>query len=107
MAQTELLPFSPSTPKRTTCRGALPLADKKMRWMRRNISSRLAFVVWRERMGTTSIPVARSAVADMGLSVMPASISSWVIKGFKISQCNIWEATIYSVCIKSRRSIRS
>ena len=34
MAQTELLLFLPSTPQRTTCRGALPLADKNMRWMK-------------------------------------------------------------------------
>src|ERR1035438_3774951 len=79
MAQTELLPFSPSTPQITTCRGARPLADKNIRWMSRNISSPLAFVVRGERMGTASIPVTRSVAADMGLSVMPASIPSWVI----------------------------
>lgn len=39
LAQMELLPFSPSTPQRTTCRGALPLADKNMRRTRRKISS--------------------------------------------------------------------
>src|ERR1019366_2859402 len=37
MAQTELLPFSPSTPKRTTCRGALPLAERNIGWMRGSI----------------------------------------------------------------------
>src|ERR1035441_9255693 len=58
LAQTELLPFSPSTPQRTTCRGALPLADKNMRWIRRNISSPPPPLAWLDRMGTTFIAAA-------------------------------------------------
>ena len=79
-AQTELLPFSSSTPQRTTCRGALPLADRNMRWMRRNISSPPTLLAWLERIGTTSIAAARSwPHLDLGLSVAPASSSSCVI----------------------------
>src|SRR5450631_642612 len=79
LAQTELLPFSSSTPQRTTCRGALPLPDKNMRWMRRKISSPPASLVWLERIGTTAVDAARSTPAGVQLSDAPASMSSCVI----------------------------
>src|ERR1035438_8213961 len=69
MAQTELLPFSLSTPQRTTCRGALPLADRNMRWMRRNISSPLALPARLERIGTTCVAAARLGESGRGLFI--------------------------------------
>src|ERR1017187_545188 len=72
MAQIELLPFSLSTPQRTTCRGALPSADKNMRWIRRNTSPPLALPAWLERIGTTCVAAARFAASGLGLSTTPA-----------------------------------
>src|ERR1035438_7539269 len=99
-AHTELLLFSSSIPQRTTCRGALPFADKNMRWTKRNISSPPKLPAWLERIGTTAIVAAPSDAAGVRLSVAPASMSSCVIS----SKLRLMEAS--SCRLEALRSLR-